>query len=135
MNTSNQEEENTMSINHIEAMLDTVDVSQSGDISDPHIHNRKLQHIAHRVNVPPHTITNCTSPSTLSNILDIPRPVAALFGTPEDEKEQNRDGNLLDLQYRTNYIGNHQFIIEMITGKVFDPVTDVDWGNEDPTAP
>ena len=54
-------EENTVTIDHIEALLDSIDTGVSNPIGDPDINKRRLKHIAERVEVPTHTITNCTA--------------------------------------------------------------------------
>ena len=73
VNRSSEPEENTVTIDHIEALLNSVDTGVSNPIGDPDINKRRLKHIVECVEVPAHTITNCTAQSTLKNILDILR--------------------------------------------------------------
>ena len=103
-------------------------------LTDPDISKRRLKHVAECVTVPPHTITNATSPAMLANVLDIPRAVTNQF-LDSDEMSTDGNDNGLDVQYRANYLQSNPMIIEMITGKVFDSYTNVHWGSEDPFAP
>ena len=134
LNRSSETEDNAVSIDHIEAMLNSVDANTSNPIGDPDIKKRRLKHIAERVVVPAHTITNCTAHSTLTNILDIPRAVRSQLQVGDDMSIDGND-NGLDLQYRSTYLQSNPMVIEMITGKVFDPFNAVNWGSEDPLAP
>ena len=135
INRSNEQEENTVTIDHIEALLNSLDGCESGQqIPDSDINNRRLTHIAERVIVPPHTITNIISPSMLTNIFNIPRVVTSNFHNTDDMSTDENDSGL-DLQYRNRYLTRYPMIIEMITGKVFDSFTNIDWGNEDPLVP
>ena len=103
-------------------------------VPDPDIHKRQVKNIAVRVLVPPHTITNSTSPTMLKSILDIPRAVSSQFQVTDEMSIDDND-NRLDVQYRTTYLHTYPMIIEMITGKVFDPFIEINWNGEDPLAP
>ena len=131
---SSETEENTVTIDHIEALLDSVDTGVSNPIGDPDINKRRLKHIAECIKVPTHTITNCTAQSTLTNILDIPSDVQRQFQIGDDMSIDGND-NGLDLQYHRNYLHSNPMVIEMITSKVFDHFNEVNWEGEDSLAP
>ena len=134
LNRSNQVDENTVSLDHIEDLLKSVQVPGQ-ELSDPDINKRQLKQIAERVKVPEHTITNATSPSMLANVMDIPTEVTSFFPSTGDNMNVDEDDSRLDVdQYRRSYLQTNKTVIELITGRVFDSYTDVDWGNEDPTS-
>ena len=115
LNRSNEQEDNTVNVDQIENLLDSLNGCEPGQqISDPDIDKRRLAHIAEGVTIPPHTITNNTSPSTLKNILDIPASVARQF---QDDMTTDENVSGLDLQNDCTYLRRNPMIIEMITGK------------------
>ena len=88
---SNNNEENTVTIDHIEALLNSLEGVSGQRVPDPDIHKRQLKHIAERVLVPPHTITNSTSPTMLKSILDIPRAVSSQFQVTDEMSIDDND--------------------------------------------
>ena len=133
LNRSNNNEENTVTIENIEALLKSVD-GHDDQISDPDIHKRRLKLIAEKVVVPPHTIASGASPTIMKDILKIPREIKDIFRGNDDDS-MDGDDDLLDLSYRSTYLQNNPLVIEMITGRIFTPFNEANWDNEDPYSP
>ena len=97
VNRTTKTEENAVTIDNIEALLNSVD-GCGQNFSDPLIHKCQLRHIAECVIVPPHTITNSTSPSLLANIMEITREVKSQFQADDDmSTDDNENGQ--DVEY------------------------------------
>ena len=134
---NSSEEENPVGIDQVETMLESL-TSGNGDsssigISEPDIDKRRLNYVANRVDVPSHTINSIMSPTTMKDITDIPEEVTRQVASTVTTPANNTDPDSI-LQQRNNYLQNHEMVVEMITGKVFQPLDEVDWGNENPYA-
>ena len=131
---SDDNEENTVTIENIEALLKTVD-SHSHNISDPDINKRRLKIVADKVLVPPHTLPNITSSSSkLKDMFQIPTTISEQF-LPDSDQPSTGNSNGLDLTRNGCYLLSNPLVIEMITGKIFQSYSDVNWDNEDPFLP
>ena len=131
MARADDNDDNTVTIENIEALLKTID-QHSHDIPDPSIIKRRLKIIADKVMIPPNTLPNITSYSSmLSNAFEIPTEVSKFF-LPDIEQPSTEDHDGLDLTQNTPYLRRNPLVIELITGKIFQSFSDVNWDNEDP---